>query len=94
MKNIQVIDGARNCVYDIFAATEEEFALIFPADQDVPKCGQTPDRFGNVAFPSVMQWEFTDCFSTSLMKRNSITQHGLTRKLSTQMGHSYDDLAL
>jgi hypothetical protein len=35
MKNIQVIDGARNCVYDIFAATEEEFALIFPADQDV-----------------------------------------------------------
>ena len=35
MKNIQVIDGANNAVYDIFAATEEEFALIFPEGQDV-----------------------------------------------------------
>lgn len=36
MRNIQVIDGADNCAYDVFAATEEEFALIFPADrQDV-----------------------------------------------------------
>lgn len=35
MKNIQVIDGADNSVYDIFAATDEEFSLIFPANQDV-----------------------------------------------------------
>jgi hypothetical protein len=35
MKNIQVIDGADNCVYDIFAATDEEFGLIFPPGQDV-----------------------------------------------------------
>ena len=35
MKNIQVIDGAENCVYDIFSATDEEFALIFPGDTDV-----------------------------------------------------------
>ncbi len=35
MRNVQVIDGAINCVYDIFAATDEEFALIFPAGQDV-----------------------------------------------------------
>ncbi|WP_182340671.1 hypothetical protein [Comamonas koreensis] len=35
MKNIQVIDGALNCVYDIFAATEQEFALIFPSGQDI-----------------------------------------------------------
>jgi len=35
MKNIQVIDGALNCVYDIFAATDEEFALIFPSGQDI-----------------------------------------------------------
>jgi hypothetical protein len=35
MKNIQVIDSAENSVYDIFAATEDEFALIFPANQDV-----------------------------------------------------------
>src|SRR6185436_20064427 len=35
MKNIQVIDGAVNCVYDIFAATDEEFAWIFPPGEDV-----------------------------------------------------------
>lgn len=35
MKNIQVIDGAQNCVYDIFAIDEEGFALIFPEGQDV-----------------------------------------------------------
>lgn len=35
MKNIQIIDGAENCVYDIFAATEEEFSLIFPEGTDV-----------------------------------------------------------
>lgn len=35
MKNIQIIDGALNCVYDIFAATDDEFALIFPAGQNI-----------------------------------------------------------
>jgi hypothetical protein len=35
MKNIQVIDGALNAVYDVFSATDEEFALIFPPGQDV-----------------------------------------------------------
>ena len=35
MRNIQVFDGADNSVYDIFSATEEEFALIFPPGQDV-----------------------------------------------------------
>jgi hypothetical protein len=35
MKNIQVIDGAVNCVYDIFQATDEEFGAIFPEGEDV-----------------------------------------------------------
>jgi hypothetical protein len=35
MKNIQVIDGAINSVYDIFQATDEEFSLIFPHGEDV-----------------------------------------------------------
>jgi hypothetical protein len=30
MKNIQVVDGALNCTFSIFKATEEEFALLFP----------------------------------------------------------------
>jgi hypothetical protein len=35
MKYIQVIDGAQNCVYDIFAATDEEFVLVFPDGTDI-----------------------------------------------------------
>jgi hypothetical protein len=35
MKNIQVIDGANNCVYDIFAALDEEYSLIFTGGRDV-----------------------------------------------------------
>jgi hypothetical protein len=30
-----VVDGAMNCVYDIFAATESEFNLIFPDGTDI-----------------------------------------------------------
>jgi hypothetical protein len=35
VRNIQVFDGADNAVYDIFAATDDEFALIFPNGTDV-----------------------------------------------------------
>jgi len=35
MKNIQIIDGAVNCVYDIFQATEAEFDLIFQNGTDI-----------------------------------------------------------
>ena len=34
-KNIQVIDGAENCVYDIFAASDEDHALLFIGDSDI-----------------------------------------------------------
>jgi hypothetical protein len=44
MKNIQVIDGAENCVYDIFSATDEEFALIFEAGTDVAFIDEVYDR--------------------------------------------------
>lgn len=35
MKNIQIIDGAENGVYDIFAATLDEFDLVFPEETDI-----------------------------------------------------------
>ena len=35
MKNIMVIDGAENCVYDIFATPDDDFALIFPEGMDI-----------------------------------------------------------
>jgi hypothetical protein len=30
MKNIQAIDGATNCTFSLFQATDEEFELLFP----------------------------------------------------------------
>lgn len=35
MKNIQIIDGAKNSVYDVFMATDEEFVRIFPDGTDI-----------------------------------------------------------
>ena len=32
MKNVQVIDSAENCTYDIYALTEFEFNVIFPQE--------------------------------------------------------------
>lgn len=35
MKNIMVIDGAENCVYDVFSVSDDDFALIFPGGTDI-----------------------------------------------------------
>ncbi len=35
LKNVQVIDGAENCTYDLFAASAADFAAIFPRGRDV-----------------------------------------------------------
>lgn len=35
MKNVQVIDGAENCTYDIYAVPEDEFGEVFPNDTDI-----------------------------------------------------------
>jgi len=59
MKNIQVIDGALNCTYDIFAATDEEFALIFPFGADVEFVSDFFDRAGEDTAGAVTRslWE-------------------------------------
>jgi hypothetical protein len=35
MKNVQVIDGAMNCCYDVFAISNEDFEKMFPKGADV-----------------------------------------------------------
>jgi hypothetical protein len=35
-KNIQVISAAQNCTYDIYAVSDSDFKLVFPAEgQDI-----------------------------------------------------------
>ncbi len=47
-KNIQVIDGALNCGYEIFSTTVKDFFLIFPdPGQDIEFSDQFFARVGN-----------------------------------------------
>lgn len=69
MKNIQVIDGARNSAYDIFAATEEEFSLIFPLGQDVAFIDEVMARRPEMSLD--------DIWKRRIPKRQAMGIHGL-----------------
>lgn len=48
VKNIQVIDGAENCTYDIFQVSEETFQIIFPEKgQNIEFSEDLFDRLGD-----------------------------------------------
>jgi len=72
MKNIQIIDGAINCVYDIFAATDEEFSLIFPAGEDVAFIDEVCAR----AKTAVLDEAFSNIWRRRISKRNVNGIHG------------------
>lgn len=46
MKNIQVIDDAINCTYDIFEIDDEGFGKIFPNGQDIEFEDDFVERLG------------------------------------------------
>ncbi len=73
MKNIQVIDGADNCVYDIFAATVEEFALIFPPDQDIAFIEEVLARGPEAELGEA----FTRIWQRRIPKREAMGIHGV-----------------
>lgn len=103
MRNIQVIDGADNAMYDIFAATEDKFALIFPAGQDVAfideVIARTPVAALDHAFAAIGSAELrrpkqkgsTAFFSTRCLKRSSTTRQEGMKLRSTQMAHASAD---
>jgi hypothetical protein len=47
MKNVQIIDRADNSTYSIFAATDKEFAAIFPEGNDVEFAEDFFERVGD-----------------------------------------------
>lgn len=50
MKNVQVIDGAVNTLYSIYAFTDEEFSVLFPEPgQDIEFIEDALERFGKDA---------------------------------------------
>jgi len=55
MKNIQIIDGSENCVYDIFSATDEEFNLIFKPGTNIAFNDEVFAREDNVVLEAIFQ---------------------------------------
>jgi hypothetical protein len=73
VKNIQVIDGAVNCVYDIFAATDREFALIFPSGHDVAFIDEVVKRTNKRALKEAL----TRLWKRRLPKAKAMGIHGV-----------------
>jgi len=73
MKNIQVIDGAINSVYDIFQATDEEFSLIFPSGEDVAFIDEVFKRGSQ----PVLDLAFNNIWKRRIPKREAMGIHGL-----------------
>lgn len=73
MKNIQIIDGAINCVYDIYAASDEEFALIFPDETNIAFI----DEVVSLHDDALIDKTFKGIWSRPIQKSEAIGIHGL-----------------
>ena len=73
MKNIQIIDAAQNCVYDIFAATEEEFALIFPEGTDIAFIDEVYER----GAPQLLEAAINAIWKRPVVKSQEKGIHGI-----------------
>jgi hypothetical protein len=73
MKNIQVIDSAINCVYDIFAATDEEFDLLFPEGSDIAFIDEI---FSRLPKKKLVQM-FEKIWARPVRKRDAMGIHGV-----------------
>jgi len=73
MKNIQVIDGAINCVYEIFAATDEEFSLIFADGQDIAFIDEVYEQRRSEQLDAA----FKNIWGRRILKREAMGIHGV-----------------
>jgi hypothetical protein len=68
MKNIQVIDGADNCTYDIFSVDDDDFRSIFPDDeQDIEFIEDYVERVGDREAARILSGVWTRPVSKKLV---------------------------
>lgn len=72
MKNIQVVDDAINCTFDIFSIEESAFEAIFPKGIDVEFEDDLFKRLGNDKSNSLL----TSLWKNRLDKKNVSGIHG------------------
>jgi hypothetical protein len=77
MKNIQVIDGARNSVYDIFRATDEEFSLIFSEGEDIAFIDEVMSRHTSTEKLEILNSAFNNIWTRRIAKRDAQGIHGI-----------------
>lgn len=73
MKNIQVIDGAANSVYDVFSATDDEFSMIFPEGEDVAFIDEVMAR----GVSEDLDRAFKSIWKRQIAKRDVMGIHGI-----------------
>lgn len=71
-KNIQVIDGAANCVYDIFAVSEQQFEKIFPNGTNIAFIDEVESRLKGDALEAA----FSGMWSRKVKKSDVQGIHG------------------
>ena len=73
MKNIQVIDGALNCTFSIFQATDDEFSLLFPeGDQDI----QYAENLAGLSNSKAIEDALGRIWQRPIRKRDAMVIHG------------------
>lgn len=99
MKNVQIIDGADNATFSIFQATDDEFAAIFPNDQDMELAEDFHARVGDDRAQAVL----TPIWERPILKRDAKGIHGtLYYDWESKRGHlpaskrevDWDELAI
>ncbi len=72
MRNIQIIDRAKNATFSLFQATVEEFEVIFPDGRDIEVVEDLIERVGERAAGAVLSpiWE------RPILKRDAQGIHG------------------
>ena len=75
MKNIQIIDGAKNCVYDVFAATKSEFEMIFNENEDIAFIEDVFDKHRNNEAP--LAEALSNLWNRRITKQNVSGIHGV-----------------
>jgi len=72
MKNIQIIDGAENCTYDIFQLSDHDFEILFPNETDIEFIDDVVRRIGEDESKRIM----TSLWTARVDKKLVLGIHG------------------
>lgn len=72
MKNIQVIDGADNCAYDIYQVDDDVFFRLFPVGADICFYSDLLERFKEPELVELLQ----PVWGRRCLKKDVVGIHG------------------